>query len=211
MVVTLWTVLKTPFRVSKKWNKMKILAIDTTSTTFTAVLIDGDKSLVKSFEVGKSGHSSLILPTISALLEEGGVKPAELDGVAVVVGPGSFTGIRIGVSAMTAIAYGTGAKRISVNSFELLAYSRENATCAVDAGHGHHYVCKVENGKIISTEFVEEKDKSTLPKDLVTTTSCSASEVLEKIVRNKWESGKFVSVFEPFYMRKSQAERNNEI
>ena len=62
---------------------MKILAVDTTSTTFTAVLIDGDKTLAKSFEVGKSGHSSLILPTIADLLTEGGVEVKDLDGVAV--------------------------------------------------------------------------------------------------------------------------------
>lgn len=190
---------------------MKILAVDTTSTTFTAVLIDDAKTLATSFEVGKSGHSSLILPTISELMDMGDIKPADLDCVAVVVGPGSFTGIRIGVSALTAIAYGTNAKRIAVNSFELLAYNRQNALCAIDAGHGHTYVAKVENGKIISTEFVEEKDKNTLPEDMVTTTSCSASETLDKVVRNKWGKGEFVNVFEPFYMRKSQAERNNEI
>ncbi len=190
---------------------MKILAVDTTSTIFTAVLVDGEKTLSTSFEVGKSGHSSLILPTISELMDIADTKSEDLDGVAVVVGPGSFTGIRIGVSAMTAIAYGTGAKRIAVNSFELLAYNRENALCAIDAGHGHTYVAKVEDGKIISTDFVEEKDKDTLPKDMVTTTSCSAVEALDKVVRNKWENGDFVNVFEPYYMRKSQAERNNEI
>ena len=114
---------------------MKILAVDTTSTIFTAVLIDDDKTISTSFEVGKSGHSSLILPTINELMDMGDVKPSDLDGVAVVVGPGSFTGIRIGVSAMTAIAYGTSAKRVAVNSFELLAYNRNNAVCAIDAGH----------------------------------------------------------------------------
>ena len=190
---------------------MKILAVDTTSTIFTAVLIDGDKTISTSFEVGKSGHSSLILPTITELMDMGDVKPNELDGIAVVVGPGSFTGIRIGVSAMTAIAYGISAKRVAINSFELLAYNRDNAVCAIDAGHGHTYVAKVENGKIISMDFVEEKDRFTLPEDIVTTTSCSATETIDKVVRGKWDSGDFVSVFEPFYMRKSQAERNNEI
>ena len=190
---------------------MKILAVDTTSTMFTAVLIDGEKTISTSLEVGKSGHSSLILPTINELMDMADVKPQDLDGVSVVVGPGSFTGIRIGVSAMTAIAYGTGAKRVAVNSFELLAYNRENALCAIDAGHGHNYVAKVENGKIVSMDFVEAKDSATLPDDTVTTTSCSATETLDKVVREKWANGEFVNVFEPFYMRKSQAERNNEI
>jgi tRNA A37 threonylcarbamoyladenosine modification protein TsaB len=60
-------------------------------------------------------------------------------------------------------------------------------------------------------DFVEEKDKDTLPKDMITTTSCSANEILDKVVREKWAQNEFVNVFEPFYMRKSQAERNNEI
>ena len=189
---------------------MKILAVDTTASTFTAVLINGENTYSKSFEVGKSGHSSLILPTIQALMEEGGVCPQDLDAVGVVVGPGSFTGIRIGVSALTAIAYGTGAKRITVNSFELLAYSRINAVLAIDAGHGHNYVAEVKDGKIVGMSFVEEKDKDTLD-GAITTTCCSASEILDKIVRQKWADGEFVAVLEPFYMRKSQAERNNEI
>lgn len=189
---------------------MKILAIDTTLSTFTAVLVNGENTLSKSFEVGKSGHSSLILPTIQSLMNEGGVSPQELDAVGVVVGPGSFTGIRIGVSAITAMAFGTGAKRIAVNSFELLAYSRTKATLAIDAGHGHHYVAECVDGQIVSTDFVEAKDIDKV-EGAITTTICSRDEVLDKIVRQKWDQGDFVPVFEPFYMRKSQAERNHEI
>ena len=58
---------------------MKILAVDTTSTIFTAVLVDGEKTLSTSFEVGKSGHSSLILPTISELMDIADTKPEDLD------------------------------------------------------------------------------------------------------------------------------------
>lgn len=189
---------------------MKILAVDTTASTFTAVLINGDSTISTSFEVGKTGHSSLILPTIKALMEEGGVSPDTLDAVSVVVGPGSFTGIRIGVSAITALAYGIGAKRIAVNSFELLAYNRLDGVLAIDAGHGHNYVAELVDGKIVSTRFVESGSAESL-EQAITTTSCSVSEALDKIVRQKWANGDFVSVFEPFYMRKSQAERNNEI
>ena len=84
---------------------MKILAVDTTSTTFTAVLIDDAKTLATSFEVGKSGHSSLILPTINELMDMGDIKPADLDCVAVVVGPGSFTGLRIGLATVKGLCH----------------------------------------------------------------------------------------------------------
>ena len=88
---------------------------------------------------------------------------------------------------------------------------KPSITIAIDAGHGHTYTAKLENGKIVSTEFVEEKDSATLPKDKITTTSCSVVTALDNIVRTKWAENNFVNVFEPYYMRKSQAERNNEI
>ena len=100
---------------------MKILAVDTTSTIFTAVLVDGEKTLSTSFEVGKSGHSSLILPTISELMDIADTKPEDLDGVAVVVGPGSFTGVRIGVSLVKGLAFAKEVPCIEVSTLQSLA------------------------------------------------------------------------------------------
>ncbi len=187
---------------------MKILAIDTTNTTLTVVVIDGETSMAKTVEVGKSGHSLILVPTVELLMKVMGLTPQELDCVAVVVGPGSFTGIRIGVSAATALSF-DGQKRIAVNYFELLAYNREKITACVDAGHGNLYVADCENGKVIDTKFIEAEDaKSLNMSDFVSTLDDKSETVLEKVVRKKYENGEFSSVFEPYYMRKSQAERN---
>lgn len=187
---------------------MKALAIDTTNTTLTIVVIDGEKSYYTEFEVGKSGHSSLLIPEIKKVMDRAGLTPDDLDVTGVVVGPGSFTGIRIGASAMTAISFSNGAKRVAVNYFELLAYSRERVTVGVDAGHGNTYLAKCENGKILETAFVEEAEKETIPSDTFYDLPAPAHEVLEILLRDKAEREEFVEVFEPVYMRKSQAERN---
>ena len=73
---------------------MICVAADTTSTYLALVLIKDGESYAYSREVGKSGHSSLLMPALKELLDSHDVAPEDLDAVAVVVGPGSFTGIR---------------------------------------------------------------------------------------------------------------------
>lgn len=190
---------------------MNILAIDTTSTGLSIALIKGDEVFSFTKELGKSGHSSTLMVEVDALLKAHNVDVNTLDAVGVVVGPGSFTGIRIGVSAMTAIAFATGAKRISVTSFELIAYNRGKVLCGVDAGHGNLYLAKSEDGNVLEQSFVEAEKAKELDKDSIFFTPCeSMDSTLAKVVLKKAQDGQFVNVFEPYYMRKSQAEREKD-
>ncbi len=186
---------------------MNILAIDTTSAVLSVAAIKNEKIFSREINVGKSGHSAILLPTVDEVLQKSGLKPSELDVVAVAVGPGSFTGIRIGVAAMTAIAYASDAKRIAVNTFELIAYNRARITAAIDAGHGNTYLAECENGRIIRM-FFAKSGENTVPSDAIWSPVTNLTEVLTKVVLNKINAGEYVSVFEPVYMRKSQAERN---
>ena len=102
---------------------MNCLAIDTTNTKLTVVFFKDDEVFHREIEVGKSGHSRLLMPTVDEVLKEADADISAVEAVAAVVGPGSFTGIRIGVSAMTAIAFANNAKRISVTSFEVISYN----------------------------------------------------------------------------------------
>lgn len=190
---------------------MNCLAIDTANTRLTAVLMKGGEVFYREIEVGKSGHSSLLMPTVDGLMKEGGVRPCELDAVAAAVGPGSFTGIRIGVSAVTAIAFATGARRVAVTSFELIAYNRQSVLAAVDAGHGNVYAAECEGGKVVSTRFIEaaEAADSGIEK-AVYSSVCSCHEALAGVVAKKLADGDFCDVLVPFYMRKTQAERERD-
>lgn len=189
---------------------MNCLAVDTTNMRLTVVLLKGEERFCRELEVGKSGHSSLLMPTVDEVLKEAELDACNLDAIACVVGPGSFTGIRIGVAAMTAIAYATGAKRIAVTSFELIAYNRRNVVAAVDAGHGNVYAARCENGEVISTEFISAEVGGKCVAGAEYSPICSYSEALIGVVAAKLKKEEFCDVLAPFYMRKSQAEREKD-
>lgn len=190
---------------------MICLATDTTNERLTVVLEKNGTAFSRVIEVGKSGHSSILMPTIDDVMRESGTKPDELDAVCSVVGPGSFTGIRIGVSAMTAIAYATGVKRIAITSFELIAYNVPKLTAAVDAGHGNVYAAECENGNVIQTRFIAADQAAECGADkFVYQPVCKSEDALLGVVRNKLAREEYVDVIEPFYMRKSQAEREKD-
>lgn len=187
---------------------MNILAIDTTSTGLSIALIKGDETFLHTTQIGKSGHSATLMLEIDDMLKSHGVDVKNLDAVAVNVGPGSFTGIRIGVSAMTAIAFATGAKRIAVTSFELIAHGRGDVLAAVDAGHGNLYLAKCSNGKVLEAFFREASEQKVENAEYAPINSVDIA--LAEVVKEKAQNGEFVNVFEPFYMRKSQAEREKD-
>lgn len=185
---------------------MICIAADTTSSKLILALLKDGEIFCHTQEVGKSGHSSLLMPAIKRLMDANGVSPDMLDTVAVNVGPGSFTGIRIGVSAVTALAFAVGAKRIAVTSFDLIAYDSGQVLAAVDAGHGNVYAAVCKDGKTLSTAFYEGDEAKELQNAVFEPLGDPAT-TLAKVVLEKAARGDYCSVFEPLYLRKSQAER----
>lgn len=190
---------------------MNILAIDTTSTGLSIALVKNGEMFSYTKEIGKSGHSATLMPSVKAMLDEHEVDVNDIDVIGVVVGPGSFTGIRIGVSAMTALAFATGAKRIAITAFELIAYNRRDCIAGVDAGHGNLYLAECQNDKVVKQSFVEKGQNDSLDAAKIDFQPlASVDETLAKVAIRKANDKEFVSVFEPFYMRKSQAEREKD-
>ncbi len=185
---------------------MICLAIDSTSNKLAIALLKGDEDFCRTINVGQKGHSALLMPTVREMLLAHGVSADMLDHVAVNVGPGSFTGIRIGVAAMTALAFATGAKRIAVTSFQLIAHGRDSVFAAVDAGHGNVYGAVCEGGEVKEAAFYSAEEAAKLT-DAVYEPVEDLATALAATVRLKAARREYVDVFEPFYMRKSQAER----
>jgi tRNA threonylcarbamoyladenosine biosynthesis protein TsaB len=100
---------------------MKILALETTEQFGSVALLDDDHVLAE-ITLPKDRRSSQTLhPALHTLFEQLNTVPAEIEVVAVVAGPGSFTGLRVGVSAANIFAYTTGAKVIALDTFHTIA------------------------------------------------------------------------------------------
>ena len=143
---------------------MKLLGIDTTGIVTTAVLQnDGVFSCV---EIPFKKHSENLFPALEKLLGDNKVNIKDIDCFGVVVGPGSFTGIRIGLAVIKTFAYVFGRKVIKVNSLEALAYTKFGTKlkggfwCALDAGAGKAYAQEFKAGfeQVTGPKLIEVKD-----------------------------------------------------
>ena len=100
---------------------MKILSIDTATSASSIALGDEDQLAAMSVRVDRRGHGSFLVPAIDFCFETAGWKPADIDVVAVDIGPGLFTGIRAGISTAQAIAAAVGAPIVTIGSLTALA------------------------------------------------------------------------------------------
>ncbi len=129
-----------------------ILSIDSSAVTASAALTDGDNVIRSEFVNKGLTHSETLLPMIKRVM--GDVAYSELEAIAITAGPGSFTGVRIGVATAKGLAFKFSTPCIPVSTLEAIAYNfvNENAViCAVmDARRMQFYnaLFKVENGKI---------------------------------------------------------------
>ena len=102
---------------------MKILSLDTTAEVCSAAICDG-KKLVAEITVNTGNtHSQTLLPAVEQVLKISEISLDEIDGFACSTGPGSFTGVRIGVATVKGLAYGKEKPCVSVSTLEALAYN----------------------------------------------------------------------------------------
>ena len=197
---------------------MMLLAIETTATIATAALFH-DGALVDEREADASKkHAETLLPLIDVLLEENDVTIDQIDLFAVDVGPGSFTGVRIGVSLVNALAFATGKKIVPVDSLFALSLSAEETqrpVCAmIDARNGNAYAALYRSGEtLIEPSAIEiEPFLASIPADAVLVGDVHTEE-------KSYPRARFVGLaalahqasakeeVEPVYLRASQAER----
>lgn len=111
-----------------------ILAIDTSAAQCAAALVSGATVHARA-EPMERGHAERLMPMLAELLDAAGATWADLSAVAVCTGPGSFTGIRVGVAAARGIALGRAIPALGVGRLEALAHGR-GAVRALAAGRG---------------------------------------------------------------------------
>ena len=99
-----------------------ILSIETATPVCSLALSDGPDVLGIRETTEKNSHSQVVTVFINELLKESGLKPGDLDAVAVSRGPGSYTGLRIGVSTAKGLCYALDKPLIAVDTLEAMAY-----------------------------------------------------------------------------------------
>ena len=123
---------------------MKILAIDTTAVTAAAALVEDGRILGTYQQNGTLTHSETMLNMVENLLSNAKVTPDMLDLLAVSAGPGSFTGVRIGVSIIKGLAFGQNIPCVPVSTLDALS---ENLRPMAEALGHDFYVCPVMDAR----------------------------------------------------------------
>ncbi len=215
-----------------------ILALDTsTQRLVVAVAFGGDRTVKSDNQVEKT-HGQIIIKKIDELLESAELSTGDLDALVVCVGPGSFTGLRIGLAAFKGIAMANGIPVVGVNLFELAAYKLSWETSPVHllipSRRGEFYFGTVEDGEVLvdETALVAQAD---LPEQIgnrrVYGIGFDPSEIFEVLSARqeggelKYDGGDLVMLgrekllagrqadlagLEPMYLQKSIAETNFE-
>lgn len=101
---------------------MKLLVIDTSTAEMSIALMEGNTLLAERNETVDRNHSNKLIPAIHELISSQGISMKDIEGIAVGRGPGSYTGVRIGVTAAKTFAWSLRIPLIGVSSLEALAY-----------------------------------------------------------------------------------------
>ena len=201
---------------------MNCLAVDTSGNHLTVVLLKGEQLYKRHLDNALLKHSVTLMPQIEDILEEANLSLKDIDVFGSSIGPGSFTGIRIGVSTVKALAFAGGNKVFAVTSFKSLAYNSDESKvlAVIDAKHDNFYVCGFENKKVtIPPCFLSLSEVKSLANGY--TIVCDG-DIDISCVKADYENGFYKAVKEslslasydlesllPLYVKKSQAEEEH--
>ena len=132
---------------------MKILLINTCGSEGVAALADATGAIAVEKLPGR-GSSEMLVPAVRRLLTGTGV--AGLDAVGVVHGPGSFTGVRVGLSAAKGICEAGAVKMVAMSRLALVA--GENGVALLDAGRGEFYYGEYAGGEIVTEQLLRAEE-----------------------------------------------------
>lgn len=122
---------------------MKVLAIDTSGNVAAAALLSGNKVISEYILNHKKTHSQKIMPMVEGILKDSETDIHDIDLFAASVGPGSFTGLRIGIASVNGMAHAVGKPAIGIGTLEALAYNlpecRHVIVPLMDARRNHVY------------------------------------------------------------------------
>lgn len=110
---------------------LKLLLVDTATNCFSMALCDGARVIASRSANGGATTAARLTPFLQSLFAESGIAPAQLDALAVTVGPGSFTGLRVGMAFVKGLAMALGRAVVPLSSLELLALNADGSAIPV--------------------------------------------------------------------------------
>lgn len=126
---------------------MLVLGVDTSLPLLSVALVRDDKLIGSVVLEGKDSRNEKILPAIDWLLTESGISRSDIELFAVTRGPGSFTGVRIGLATVQGLALALGRPVCAMSTHEAIARADEGPVMIVDdAGRGEFYLSRFEAG-----------------------------------------------------------------
>ncbi len=140
---------------------MKILALETSAKAVSAAVSENGTILCSGYQDTGLTHSRTLMPIVEHILRNIGLTLSDMDAIAVAVGPGSFTGIRIGVAAAKGLAFAAEKPTIAVSTLAAMARNTAFAdgliVCAMDARRSQVYNANfaAENG--VLTRLTEDR------------------------------------------------------
>ncbi len=185
---------------------MNILLIDTCTADLVAAVIRDGKVFDGTEKQSGTRHSQRLCLAVEETMKKAGISFADIHCYACAVGPGSFTGIRIGVATVKGYAAAHNAPFIAVNSLQAIAVSQNcgnKGSAAMDAGNGYYYASYGENAE--SPRLISYDDSRAVNAGK----AACASEYLDgeiALVMRAATEKKFDEVLTPLYIRKCQAE-----
>ncbi len=192
------------------------LAADTSSRYLTVFAQKGEKKVLRHIPECAMQHSVILMGEIEKALAEADLTPDECDFFCAVTGPGSFTGIRIGVAAIKGFALAADKPVKAVTAFDLIAYNVNSAQpfyVVIDAAHSHYYVCGYSGGKICAEpRYLSEEEVKALNSPLYGFENLPFDNYIklnpENCLETAAQSAEISDNLHALYVRKSQAEEN---
>ena len=193
---------------------MNFLGVDTSGDYLSVVACKENECVVRYDKNCTRSHSVRLMEEVDAALSALQMKPTECDFFAVVTGPGSFTGIRIGISTVKGLCLATGKKALAVTSFDVLSYAEkdEKLLPVVDAGHGYVYLAGYQNHNLaIAPQYASKEQAEEYCKAGYRQIDCNTSDPAKgflEAVRAKYDEAAPANELTALYLRKSSAEEN---
>lgn len=187
---------------------MKYLMIDTSTNLMVLILHQDNKEPDFLYRLGKSDHQAYIITLIDELLKRNKTDLKELKGIIIGVGPGSYTGLRVGVMTAKMLSYSTGIPLYKISSLLFLTSGYKGKVLSWhDARNNNGFSAIYKNGEIIKKELLRNIDALTNEeKEMKVVLNDKTIKIDTNIIFQYKEVVKNIKSLVPNYLRKTEAE-----